>query len=179
MDAPLAREAELAARGDKQAFERLYRATAARVHSLARRIVGPQHCDDAVQQVYIRAWQKLAGFRGEAAVGTWLHRVALSVLLNHRARLERLAEREHSEVRADHAVTAREVSRDSTLDLEQALQHLPQGARDVFVLHDVEGHGHDEIAELLGVTAGTSRSQLHRARTLLREALRGKAEDER
>jgi RNA polymerase sigma-70 factor (ECF subfamily) len=160
--------ARLAAAGDPAAFERLYRATCARVHTLARRLVGAARADEATQEVYLRAWQRLGSWRGEAGVATWLHQLARNTLLNLLTRrappggfaeeeLERLAE------------PARSLS--AGLELEEALARLPEGARAVFVLHDVEGLSHVEIARALGVSVGTSKSQLHRARRLLRAVL--------
>lgn len=163
----LARDAALAARGDVAAFERLYRATAARVHTLARRFLGDTDADDATQEAFVLAWRRLATFRGEAGFSTWLHRLAVNSFVSRSRRREPDA--------ADEAtVEARESrpnDRDAALDLESAIARLPGGARRVFVLHDVEGRRHEEIASLLGVSVGTSKSQLHRARLLLRDAL--------
>jgi len=161
----------LAASGDCRAFERLYRAHAARVHTLARRMMGAEHADDLTQDIFVRAWERLGSFRGESAFGTWLHRVAVNVILNRRA--SRPGERgrvgDPEPVLA--ALPARRGGADLVLDFEDAVARLPEGARTVFVLHDVEGYRHEEIAGLLGVTAGTSKAQLHRARLLLRRSL--------
>lgn len=153
---------------DLAAFEGLYRATVARVHSLARRLVGREHADEATQEVFLRAWRKRASFRGEAGAAAWLARLAHNELVNQaRARDRRPAV---ALVDEPAARPARDRG-DLALDLERALAGLPAGARCVFVLHDVEGLAHAEIAERLGVAVGTSKSQLHRARALLREAL--------
>jgi RNA polymerase sigma-70 factor (ECF subfamily) len=172
--APLdARHAEIdsaaraAARGDLAAFERFYRASVARVHTLARRLVGAE-ADEATQEVYLRAWRGLAGWRGEASAATWLHRVALNTLLDlagRRAPPETGAEERLLVLRAAGAPAG------ARLELEEAIAALPEGARAVFVLHDVEGCAHAEIAARLAIAVGTSKSQLHRARLLLRAAL--------
>ena len=173
---PAPRDAEitdvaLAAAGDTRAFERLYRAHAARVHGLARRMMGVEHAADVTQDVFVRAWEKLATFRGESAFGTWLHRVAVNLILNRRA--ARAGDRgridDPEEVLA--AAPARRTGIDLALDFEGAIGRLPDGARMVFVLHDVEGYKHEEIAEFMDVTTGTTKAQLHRARMLLRRHL--------
>jgi len=159
--------ARAAARGDLAAFERLHRATVARVHTLARRLLGAAHADEATQEVYLRAWRGLAGWRGEARATTWLHRLARNTLINLLARAALPLDGE-AEVAEQHAHEARAGLR---LELEEAIEALPAGARAVFVLHDVEGCSHEEIAARLGLAVGTSKSQLHRARMLLRAAL--------
>lgn len=164
-------DAARAAEGDTTAFERLYHRHIARVHTLARRMLGTEHADDAVQDVFVRAWQKLGLFRGEAAFGTWLHRLAINVILARRGDLGKQRARYIENEFAFERAEAPRVSNEARIDLEAALQKLPEGARQVFVLHDVEGFKHEEIAALLQVTAGTSKSQLHRARMVLREYL--------
>ena len=160
--------ARAAAAGDLAQFEALYRATAARVHTLARRLLGADRADEATQEVYLRAWRKLASWRGEASASTWLHRVALNVLVDLAAR--RAPPETGAEERLA-ALPAAHVPPGARLELEEALATLPGGARAVFVLHDVEGLGHADVAERLGCSVGTSKSQLHRARLLLRAAL--------
>lgn len=165
-------EVTLAGSGDAHAFERLYHAHVARIHSLARRMLGADDADEVTQDVFVRAWEKLDTFRGEAAFGTWLHRLAINVMLAKRAkRAKRHARTVEGEGVFAH-VAARGTSPGLRVDFESAIADLPEGAREVFVLHDVEGFKHREIAELLGVTTGTTKAQLHRARMALREALR-------
>lgn len=164
-------EVALAAAGDTAAFERLYRRHLNRVHGLARWLVGPDEAEDAVQDVFIRVWQKLSQFEGRSAFGTWLHRLAVSVMLRRR---ETRGIREKRHVAGDEgyaAVAGVSVTPELRVAIEAAVDRLPDGAREVFVLHDMEGYRHEEIGDLLGVTSGTSRSQLHRARTILREFL--------
>jgi RNA polymerase sigma-70 factor (ECF subfamily) len=164
-------DAALAAKGDPQAFERLYRRHTARIHSLARRMLSGDMADEVTQDVFVRAWQKLGLFRGESTFGTWLHRVAINVMLAKRADLAKQRGRFTNDELALDVAPARAASHETRMDFEAALETLPHGAKEVFVLHDIEGYKHEEIAELLGVTAGTSKSQLHRARMALRECL--------
>ncbi len=166
-----AADVALAAAGDQQAFERLYRLHVARIHSLARRMTDAEgDADELTQDVFVRAWERLGTYRGEAAFGTWLHRLAVNVILNWRR--SAAAERRWIEDGADTDLISRtRPGRPEAMDLESAVARLPAGARQVFVLHDVEGFKHEEIAGMLGVTAGTSKAQLHRARMLLRSWL--------
>lgn len=164
-------DAALAAQGDPVAFERLYHRHVGRIHSLARRMLDVDKADEMAQDVFVRAWQKLSLFRGESAFGTWLHRLAINVILARRAELAKQRGRfSDDDLALDH-IASRAVHHETRMDFEAALATLPPGAREVFVLHDVEGYKHEEIASLLGVTAGTSKSQLHRARMALRECL--------
>lgn len=163
-------DATLAASGDAHAFERLYRRHVNRVHSLVRRMLG-EESEAVTQEVLIRAWQKLGTFRGESSFGTWLHRLAVNVTLNHRTARGRWRQRFVEQSEEGFEPPARPISPAAGLDFETAIAELPPGARKVFVLHDVEGYRHDEIAGLLGISAGTSKSQLHYARMALRKAL--------
>ncbi len=164
-------DVERAARGDTRAFERLYRQYAPMVHGLARRMAGPQDADDLTQEVFVKVWEKLDTFRGDAAFATWLHRVATNLIITRRKARTRRRDRFLEDEIALETASARPRTVGASIDLESALQELPEGARQVFVLYDVEGYKHDEIAGMLGVTTGTSKSQLHRARMLLRERL--------
>ena len=155
--------------GDVDAFERLYRAHVARVHSLARRMAGVDRADDLTQDIFVRVWQKLSTFRGDSAFSTWLHRLAVNVIIE-RFRSQTLERQRFisDEETVTHHATAPPVSHTDRLSLEAALEQLPDGARRIFVLHDVEGYKHEEIAGMLGIAVGTSKAQLHRARMLLR-----------
>lgn len=158
-----------AAAGETAAFERLYRTHVARVHGLARRMAGGDAADELTQDVFVRAWQKLGTFRGESSFGTWLHRLAVNVIIERFRTLG--TERDRFLADADQTLgrlSAARPSGDFRMDFEQALSRLPAAARKVFVLHDVEGYKHHEIGEMLGISAGTSKSQLHRARMLMR-----------
>ena len=161
-----------AADGDHDAFERLYRTHVGRVYSLAHRMVGEDQADDLTQEVFIRAWSKLASFQGRAQFGTWLHRLAVNHILSRRATLrKREARRVGGDGILSRVVAPRRRTPGVALDIEAALEALPRRARQVFVLYDVEGYSHDEIADALGVSVGTSKSQLHRARMLMRAQL--------
>jgi len=165
-------DAALAASGDGRAFERLYRTHVARIHSLVRRMMGPDHADDVTQDVFVRAWDKLATFRAEAAFGTWLHRLAVNVILARRTTLGTERGRYDDSEDVLEVVPSRPGSAvELSLDFEHAIGRLPHGARQVFVLHDIEGYRHEEIADMLGIVEGTSKSQLHHARMALRKHL--------
>jgi len=155
---------------DRRAFEAMYRQSLSRVHSLARHLLGAELADDATQAVYLRAWAKRSGFRGEADPIAWLQRLARNEFLNQLRSLSRKAF-EQPLGHASGNVVGQGGGHGFSEDLEQALGALPTGARCVFVLHDIEGLTHEEIAAELGVHEGTSKSQLHRARALLRETL--------
>ena len=164
----------LAASGDRRAFEQLYRLHANRVFSLCARMVNDRtRAEELTQDVFVRAWEKLHLFRGESAFGTWLHRLAVNVVLNDRKTEGRQRTRYEDDEDGSgvDALPSRPAAPGDRMDLEMAVNKLPKGARRVFVLHDVEGYKHEEIAEMLGVTTGATKAQLHRARMLLREAL--------
>ena len=166
-----------AAAGDRGAFERLYRLHVNRVFSLCARMVTDRtRAEELTQDVFVRAWEKLTLFRGESSFGTWLHRLTVNVVLNarksdgrQRSRFEEYDDEGGMDVYA--GVVGMPLPPGDMLDLEEAITRLPPGARRVFVLHDVEGYKHEEIAEMLGVTSGATKAQLHRARLLLRQAL--------
>lgn len=167
-----------AASGDRSAFERLYRGHADRVFTLCARMVSDRaRAEELTQDVFVRAWEKLHLFRGESSFSTWLHRLTVNVVLNARkseGRQKTRFEDNDEETGMDaHAgiVGAPLATAGEMLDLEEAITRLPPGAKRVFVLHDVEGYKHEEIADMLGVTSGATKAQLHRARLLLREAL--------
>ena len=132
-------DAALAASGDGRAFERLYRTHVARVHGLARRMMGSEHADDVTQDVFVRAWTKLSTFRGEAAFGTWLHRLAINVILARRTTLGAERGRYDASEAALETVASRPARPELSMDFEEAIGRLPDGARQVFVLHDLEG----------------------------------------
>ena len=160
-----------AAAGDARAFEALYRTHLPRVHSLVRRMTGGRDADELTQDVFVRVWQKLGSFRGDASFTTWLHRLAVNVVIERfrtdTARRARL----HDGEDVFEMLPGPAQTRDLGMDFEAALEKLPDGAREIFVLHDVEGYKHHEIATLLEISAGTSKAQLHRARMMLRKHL--------
>jgi RNA polymerase sigma-70 factor (ECF subfamily) len=164
----------LAAEGDREAFERLYRRYLSRVYSLCRRLSGSRtQAEELTRDVFVRAWENLPEFGGESAYGTWLHRLAIDVVLNARtvdgSAAARTEQGGSATKRWDDLGTAPQDG--ERPDLCDAVDRLPEGARRIFVLHDVEGYKHQEIAEIFGITAGGSKAQLRRARVLLREIL--------
>jgi len=164
---------ERAQRGDEEAFNALYRAHVGRVHALCLRLSGDAHAaGELTQDVFVRAWEALPSFRGESAFASWLFRLAMNVFLGKRRATGRRERRVFSTEDPALLEQARERLQPGVrLDLEQAIAALPEGARAVFVLHDVEGYQHGEIARMTGIAEGTSKAQLFRARRLLREAL--------
>ena len=161
-----------AQQGDVEAFEELYRAHVDRVYALCLRMTGrPQVATELVQDVFVRCWERLRSFRGDSQFGTWLHRVAVNVVLEDARRARRRDDRIETRSEDAFPAAARSPHHDERLDLERAIQALPPKAREVFVLHDIEGYRHREIAQMTGAAQGTLRAQLHRARRLLMETL--------
>jgi RNA polymerase sigma-70 factor (ECF subfamily) len=160
--------------GDVSAFEQLYRDNERKVFGLCYRLAAePTLAEELTQDVFVRAWQKLSSFQGRSAFSSWLYPLAVNVALSERRTRRRRAGREMAT--DDPAAFERPdkpQAPDTGVDLERAVKHLPPGARAVFVLHDVEGYRHEEIASMTGMAEGTSKAQLHRARKLLRERLR-------
>ena len=169
-DDPDADDAACAARGDTHAFERLYRRHGVRVHALSRRFLGEALADDGMQDVFVQAWQQLGQFRGEARFSTWLHRVAVSVLLRKLTIVRRITSR--LSMGDPDLLPARSSSTETRVDVDAALAQLGEEVRAVVVLHDIEGYGHAEIAELVGISVSASKMRLHRGRMQLRERLR-------
>jgi RNA polymerase sigma-70 factor (ECF subfamily) len=174
---PRAEERRLVSRaqgGDMAAFEELYRRNVGRVYALCMRLAGdPSLAEELAQDVFVRAWERLGTFRGESAFSSWLHPLTVNVALSERrARRRRVARVMTTDDLTPFEKPTRTTGPEAGMDLEKALAALPPGARSVFVLHDVEGYRHQEIAEMTGVAEGTSKAQLHRARRMMREALR-------
>ena len=161
----------LAAAGDQSAFERLYRVHVARIHSLTRRMLGSDDAEEVTQDIFVRTWQKLGQFRGDSAFTTWLHRLAVNVVIERRRTYAIQRGRIADDPDALDTVTVAPARADLTVDFEHAIERLPAGAREIFVLHDIEGYKHREIALMLDVATGTSKRQLHRARMLMRKHL--------
>jgi RNA polymerase sigma-70 factor (ECF subfamily) len=170
-EGPLVRRAQ---DGDMAAFERLYRDHVGRVFAVCLRLSGDAAlAEELAQEAFVRAWQKLGSFRGESAFSSWLYTLAVNTALSER----RSRRRRTSRVFATDDLSVfdapgRPPRPEHGFDLERAVAELPPGARAVLVLHDVEGYKHHEIAEMTGIAEGTSKAQLHRARRLLREALK-------
>jgi RNA polymerase sigma-70 factor (ECF subfamily) len=134
-------------------------------------MLGSDQADEVTQDIFVRTWQKLGTFRGDSAFGTWLHRLALNVVIERRRSFAIQRGRVADDPGALDLATVPPARADLGVDLEYAIEGLPYGAREIFVLHDVEGYKHREIAELLDITTGTSKRQLHRARMLMRRRL--------
>lgn len=156
------------------AFEAIYRHHAPRLYGLAVRLVGRPDADDLLQEIFVTAHRRLRQYRGDSALGTWLFRLGTNVCIDHlRRRSNRLSALSEP---LDDDLPARSTAGAildvvARLDLERALASLPPGPRTVFVLHDVEGLGHKDISEMVGIAEGTSKSHLHRARMRLRHLL--------
>ena len=170
-------ETTLAARcqsGDVEAFETLYKQHGARIYGLASRMAGsPEEGEDLLQEIFLQAYRKVGGFKGEASIGTWLYRLALNHCLDfvrsRRARMRKVTDSIDAESSVEPAVAPdAPVAR---IDLQRAIEKLPRGCREAFVLHDVEGYDHKEVAGMLGIAEGTSKSQVFKARMKLREML--------
>ena len=172
---------ELAARcrsGDAEAFEELYRQHARRLFGLVFRddAGSAEDAEDLLQEVFLQAHRKLAGFRGESTLGTWLYRLTMNHCLDYlrgrQAKMSRSTESLDAEDAFEPAAhTPLVPTAVSRLDLERAISSLPEGCKTAFLLHDVEGFEHGEIAKILGVSEGTSKSQVHKARMKLRAIL--------
>lgn len=159
--------------GDTEAFEALYRETAPRVYALCLRMSGNrEQAEELTQDVFVRVWEKLDTFRGESRFTTWLHRLTVNLVLQRRRSKGRRNARE--ELTDDPGAYLEAVTRampGTRLDIERAIAALPDGAREVLILRDIEGYPYNEIAEIKGVALGTVKAQIHRARKLMREAL--------
>ena len=161
--------------GDGEAFETLYRQHSARIYALACRMGGSaEDGEDLLQEIFLQAYRKIGTFKGDASVGTWLYRLALNHCLDYvrsrAARMNRLTDTLDAEASVE--PIARRDTPVARLDLERALERLPDGCREAFLLHDVEGFEHKEVGRLLGVAEGTSKSQVFKARMKLRALLR-------
>lgn len=166
---------ERARSGDAQAFEGLYRRHRDRIYGLVWRLCGGDSAlaEDLLQEAFVRAWQKLDSFRGDSLFGTWLHRLSVNVALSdRRIRMRRVSrETEMTDAVERSASGDRDVTAGRRMDLEKAIGRLPERARTVLVLYDVEGYTHAEIAEMAGMAEGSSKAHLHRARKIVREEL--------
>lgn len=159
-----------AQRGDVGAFETLYQETSGRVFGLCLRMTGDrQRATELLQDVFVRIWEKLALYRGDSAFGTWAHRLAVNTVLEQERASSRREARVETGERPD--IGGRSDDVDARMDLERAMTRLTPALRRVFVLHDIEGYQHNEIARMTGLAEGTLRAQLHRARQVLMEAL--------
>jgi RNA polymerase sigma-70 factor (ECF subfamily) len=158
--------------GDANAFRAVYEAHVGRVRALCLRLSGDAtRADELTQDVFVRVWERLGTFRGESAFGTWLHRLAVNEVLQAMRSTGRRERRVAIMADPPEAPMPDGAGLEASMDLEEAIAALPEGCRTVFVLHDVEGLRHEEIASLTGTAVGTSKAHLFRARRLLRQAL--------
>ncbi|MER3428723.1 MAG: RNA polymerase subunit sigma-24 [Pyrinomonas sp.] len=175
--------ARRAAAGDAAAFEEIYRRHFRRVYALCLRMLGnPAEAEDLTQEVFLNLYNKIGTFRGESAFSTWLHRMTVNQVLMHLRRKSTRSEQttEEGETPVQIVQGTEDPSRMPIIDriaLEKAIAQLPPGYRTVFVLHDIEGYDHDEIARMMGTSSGTSKSQLHKARLKLRNLIRQQARE--
>jgi RNA polymerase sigma factor (sigma-70 family) len=169
------RQVEKAVAGDRHAFEQLYHSHCDRIYALCWRMCGGDKslAEDMLQDAFIRAWNKLHLFKGDSKFGTWLHRLTVNVILSDkRIRVRRLQrEQQLGEGIERTMVGDRDVFAGLRKDLEAAIAGLPERARTVLVLYDIEGYRHAEISEMTGMAIGSSKAQLHRARKLVRKVL--------
>ena len=171
--APISDVVERAKSGDVAAFEELYHENIGRIYALCLRMTrNKTQAEDLAQEAFIRAWQKLNSFRGDSAFSTWLHRLTVNLVLTalktHNRKTERVFTTD------DLTPFEREGTNPKPglgMDLEKAIASLPDQARKIFILYQVEGYKHEEIATMLGLATGTTKAQLHRARKMLREVL--------
>jgi RNA polymerase sigma-70 factor, ECF subfamily len=180
---PESKVIRMAQRGDEGAFERLYRLHSARVYALCMRMLrNPDEAEDSTQEVFLHAFRKIQGFRGASAFSTWLHRVAVNtVLMRIRgSKLAKAALVESAEGNEESGATRRELGAPDVrlegyidrVTIEDAIKQLPPRCKLMFVLYDIQGYAHSEIANLLGCSVGNAKSQLHKARVRLRKLLR-------
>ena len=193
-DVPESESIRLAQRGDAAAFERLYQLHSRRVYSLCLRMVGnTAEAEDLTQEAFLQLFRKISTFRGESAFSTWLHRLAVNVVLmklrkksGKETSLEQVTEPDEESGSPRRDFGAPDLKLSGSLDrvnIQRAVDQLPPGYKAVFVLHDVQGYEHNEIAGIMGCSIGNSKSQLHKARMRLRELLheivREKAREDR
>ena len=169
---------ERARQGDTQAFEALYREHVGRVYGLCLRMAGePQAAEDLTQDTFVNAWRSLPGYEGRSSLATWLHRIAVNVVLAKRRSPIGRNEMSMTDDSGEQMEFAAEPEMDQAtpIDLERAIAALPPGARDIVVLHGIYGYSHEEAATMLGLAVGTCKAQLHRARNLMRGRMRMEA----
>jgi RNA polymerase sigma factor (sigma-70 family) len=153
---------------DIQAFEQLYRLHSGRVYALCIRLSGNiALAEEFAQEAFIRAWQKIRSFRGESSFSSWLYRLTTNVVLTE-LRKKKIKQVNIDDISDSKSAKSNQLETGKVIDMEQAIRQLPEGARTIFVLHDIEGYQHNEIAEITGLATGTSKAQLHRARKLLK-----------
>lgn len=172
---------QLASTGDMGAFEEIYKRHHRRVYSICLRMLqSPTEAEDLTQDVFIQLYRKVGSFRGDSAFTTWLHRMTVNqVLMHFRKRTVKYEKTTEEGETPDQMVTGttdpNKMRIVDKIALDNAIEQLPTGYKNVFVLHDVEGYEHEEVARILGCSVGTSKSQLHKARLKLQKLLKKKA----
>jgi RNA polymerase sigma-70 factor (ECF subfamily) len=178
---------ERAKQGDEAAFEVLYSLHKRRVYSLCLRMVSnPAQAEDLAQEAFLQLFRKVGTFRGESAFSTWLHRMTVNVVLMHLRKKSLPAVSLEETIETDDETQKKEPGAEDVkltgsidrLQLQRAIERLPPGYRTIFVLHDVEGFEHNEIAQMVGCSIGNSKSQLHKARLKLRDYLKSMRAEE-
>jgi RNA polymerase sigma-70 factor, ECF subfamily len=160
-------------KGDNSAFEQLYRVNVSAVYAVCLRVsANKEKAEELTQDVFVKAWEKLNSFRGESLFSTWLFRIAVNISLAELRSRKRWFSRFKYLGDIFNLESKFSVLPENSIDLEKAISYLPEKARIVFVLHDIEGYKHEEIAGMISKTTGTTKAQLHRARKLLKEALK-------
>ena len=173
--------AQRSAAGDTTAFEEIYHRHFRRVYALCLRMMGnPTEAEDMTQDVFLQLFNKIGMFRGDSAFTTWLHRMTVNQVLMHfrkrSTRSEKLTDEGETPIQiVQGTANPNKMPVVDRIALERALQQLPNGYRTVFVLHDIEGYEHFEVADMLGIAEGTSKSQLHKARLKLRQLIKQEA----
>lgn len=158
--------------GNSEAFKELFMKNVNRVHSLCLRISADIHLtEDLTQEVFIKAWEKLNTFKFECKFSTWLHSIAVNQFLMHLRSKKRDSEKTEEFGKENNLQIVKQINDDNKIDLENAISNLPDQARAVLVLHDIEGYKHVEISKMMSIETGTSKAHLHRARKILRKEL--------
>ena len=188
-DLPEVEAIRLAQQGDERGFERIYRLHSQRVYNLCLRMIrgNAAEAEDLTQEAFLQLFRKINTFRGESAFSTWLHRLAFNIVLMRRRRrshqvlsLDEILEPGENTTRLQKGIGGRDLRLSGSVDrvdLERALEQLPPGYKAVFILHDVQGYEHKQIADIRGCSLGNSKSQLHKARARMRDLLRTGARD--
>lgn len=166
----LVRRAKL---GDARAYEAVYRGCVGRIHGLCLRMLrNSEEAEELTQDVFVRAWERLETFRGDSRFTTWLHKLAVNLILQHRRSMGRRWAREQlTDDPGKFGTRAAKVTPGKKIDLERAIDVLPPKAQEVLILRDIEGYKYREVAELTGTAVGTVKAQVHRARRMVQEAM--------
>jgi len=180
----LSETVRLAQGGDATAFKNLYQTHSRRVYALCLRMIGnPTEAEDLTQEAFLQLYRKIQSFRGDSSFSTWLHRVTVNIVLMkfRKKKHEEVSLEEYTDCDEESAMSSKQfggadlrlTGSVDRIHLQRAIDQLPPGFKSIFILHDIQGYKHQEIGEILGCSAGNSKSQLHKARMRLRELLKG------